>query len=40
MPFKTEVNWLFNIWCYLVIGCFDWKIGVFQQTVVKGLLCP
>ena len=36
MPFKTTVNWLFNdIWCYLVIGCFDWKIGVFQQTVAR-----
>ena len=24
MPFKTTVTWLFNdIWCYLVIGCFD-----------------
>ena len=31
MLFKTTVNCLFNnIWCYLVIGCFDWKIGVFQ----------
>ena len=37
MPFKTTANWLFNdIWCYLVIGCFDWKIGLFQQT--KGLI--
>ena len=36
MPFKTTVNWLFNdIYCYLVISCFDWKIGVFQQTVVR-----
>ena len=36
MPFKTTANWLFNdIWCYLVIGCFDWKIGVFQHTVVR-----
>ena len=36
MPFKTTVNWLFTgIWCYLVIGCFDWKIVVFQQTVVR-----
>ena len=34
MLFKTTVNCLSNdIWCYLVIGCFDWKIGVFQQTV-------
>ena len=41
MPFKTTVNWLFNdIWCYLVIGCFDWKIGIFQQTVLRGLLYP
>ena len=40
MPFKTIVNWLFNdTWSYLVIGCFDWKIGVFQQTVKRGLLC-
>ena len=30
------VNWLFNdIRRCLVIGCFDWKIGVFQQTVVR-----
>ena len=36
MPFKTTVNWLFNdIWCHLVIGCFNWKIGVFVQTVVR-----
>ena len=41
MPFKTTVNWLFNdIWCYLVIGYFDWKIGVSQQTVVRSLLYP
>ena len=41
MPFKTTVNWLFtDIWCYLVIGCFDWKIVVFQQTVLRGLLNP
>ena len=34
MPFKATVNWLFNdIWCYLVIGCFDWKN--FQKTVVR-----
>ena len=37
MSSKTTVNWLFNdIWCYL--GCFDWKIGVFQQTVLRRLL--
>ena len=29
-----------GIWCYLVIGCFDWKIGVFQQKVVRALLYP
>ena len=36
MPFKTTVNWLFNdnILCYFVIGCFDRKIVVFQQTFV------
>ena len=29
--FKTAINCLFNdIWFYLIIGCFDWKIGVFQ----------
>ena len=33
---KTTVNLLFNdIWCYLVIASFEWKIGVFQQTVVR-----
>ena len=33
MLFKTTVDCLFNdIWCYSVIGCFDWK------TVVRGLL--
>ena len=24
-----------DIWYYLFISCFDWKIGVFQQTVVR-----
>ena len=39
MPFKTTVNWLFNdMWCYLVIAFFDWKIGIFQQTVVSKVL--
>ena len=28
MPFK-------DIWCYLAIGCFDWKIDVFQQAVLR-----
>ena len=33
---KTTINWLFNdIWYYLVISCFDWKNGVFQQSVVR-----
>ena len=37
--FKT--NSLFNdIWCYLVIGSFDWKVNIFQKTVVRGLLYP
>ena len=41
MLFKTTVNWLFNdIWCYLVIACLDWKICVFKQTFVRGLLHP
>ena len=41
MPMKTTINCLFNdLWCYLVIDCFDWKIGVFQQTVVRGFLYP
>ena len=41
MPFKTTINPLFNdIWCDLVIGSFDWKIGIFQQTVARGLLYP
>ena len=36
MLFKATVNWLSNdMWCYLIIGFFDWKIGVFQQTVVR-----
>ena len=36
---KATVNWLFNdIWCYLVMGCFNWKLFVLQQTVVRGLL--
>ena len=39
--FKTTLNWLFNnIWCYLVIGSFDWKIDGFKQTVVRYLLYP
>ena len=23
------------MWCYLIIGCFDWEIGVSKQTVVR-----
>ena len=40
MPSKTIGNCLCNDICYLVIGCFDWKIVVFPQTVVRGLLLP
>ena len=41
MSFKTTVDWLFNdIWSYLVIACFDWKVGAFQETVLRGLLYP
>ena len=35
MPPKTTVNWLFNDICYLLIACFDLKIGIFQQIVVR-----
>ena len=36
MPFRTTLNSLFNdIWYCSVIGCFDWKIGLFQQAVVR-----
>ena len=36
MPFKTTMNWLVNdIWCYLLIACFDWEVGVFQQAFVR-----
>ena len=32
MSFKTTVNWLFNdIWCYLIIGCFDWKFDFLNK---------
>ena len=35
-PWKITINRLFNdIWCYFFIASFDWKIGVFQQTVVR-----
>ena len=35
MPPKTTIKWLFNDkWCYF-IACFDCKIVVFQQTVVR-----
>ena len=33
LSFKTAIGYLM-IYDVLVIGCFDWKIGVFQQTVV------
>ena len=36
IPSKTTINWLFSdIWCYLFIAYFNWKIGVSQQTVVR-----
>ena len=36
MSSKTTVNWLFNdVWCYLAISCFNWKIAIFQQAVVR-----
>ena len=36
MPLKATLNCLINdIWRYSVIGYFDWKIGVLQQTVVR-----
>ena len=39
MPFKTTVNWLFNdTWCYLVMGCFDWKIWRFSTLSCKGFI--
>ena len=39
MPSKTTINWLFNdIWWYLLVTCFDWKIDFFQQTVVRVYL--
>ena len=32
MPCKTTINWLFNnIWRYLFIDGFDWKIAVFHH---------
>ena len=41
ISFKTTVNSLLNnMRYYLVIGSFDSKIGIFQQTVVRGLLYP
>ena len=36
MPSKTTINWQFNdIWCFLFTACFDWILGIFQQTVVR-----
>ena len=41
MPSKTKINWLFNdIWCYLFVVCFDWKIGFFLTKSCEGLLYP
>ena len=37
MPYKTTTNWQFNdLWCYVFNACFDWKIGIIHETVVKG----
>ena len=33
---KITINLLFNDMCYLFIDCFDWKIGLYRQTVVRG----
>ena len=50
MPFKTTVNYIgylmiyYIIWslvvliCYLVIGCFDWKVVVFNKQL-QGVYC-
>ena len=35
MPSSTTINWLFNDVCDSFTGCFDWKIAVSQQTVVR-----
>ena len=36
MPSKTTMIWLFiDILCYLFIACFDWKIGICLQTIVR-----
>ena len=40
MSSKTTINWLFNNICYLFIACFEWKIDVFQQTVVRVYYIP
>ena len=33
---KTTINGLFNeILIYLFIACFDWKVGVFHETVIR-----
>ena len=31
----SHASHLNDIWCYLFTGCFHWKIGVFQQNVVR-----
>ena len=33
---QTTINGLFNdIWIDLFIACFDWKVGVFHETVIR-----
>ena len=38
MPFKTTANQLFNDICYLLMGYFDLKIGVFLTNSCKGFI--
>ena len=39
MSSKATLNWVFNdMRCYLVICCFDWKIDLFQQAVVRFII--
>ena len=35
MPSKITINRLLGDICYLFIACFDWKVGIFQQTFVR-----
>ena len=34
MASKTTIHWLFNdVWCYIFIVCFDWKIFFFNKQL-------